>query len=488
LDLKECPRIMTLRYPGDNAQLTKIFLHPQNGFHPGISKIEFTRDEKNKLLREDYFNQFNQPAENPFTGYAMIIHHSENKSEIGGYSLKKKKRFDSGNTSPLILYIIIPGLYIISIISLLIALSSEKCKGFHNIVNSFQLMEIKPSIVFKWIFKVLLILPKLLALTRPCDYYILSSFKEELLPEVPTNRFGGGEYYDGSLVKPIRDDGLAIQEVPEVPLISAIQQVEGIIFLEGDSGLGKTMFALKLLSKLEERTKKLRQLPVYLEARHCRIEGGVIGAIRKLLCHSIFREERSIEQLIKNKTLTLFIDGLNEVDKDTQKTINTFLLNFSQCNILVTTQHIEFSLPKGAKKYLLLPLDIPRLESFLEVCEQRFADAPDVLENYKRISRAWLDSIKEKIQDETIDEEEMEILSNPMNLSILADVISRTTNPKDIDISRLFDRLFQHMNEYCKRNNKNRDFRLIDFSKALMKWWCTREKPPFLRNTCYGKI
>jgi hypothetical protein len=93
---------------------------------------------------------------------------------------------------------------------------------------------------------------------------LFEPFRESLLSDADLPNFNSQTYFPSLTVK-----RLGIEE-PE-PIQIAIPQLKGQIILEGDSGLGKTMF-LRCLCKQSNR------VVVYLSARRC--QDGVIEAIQ----------------------------------------------------------------------------------------------------------------------------------------------------------------------------------------------------------------
>ena len=143
---------------------------------------------------------------------------------------------------------------------------------------------------------------------------------------------------------------------PEVqPITQAIPTLKGQIVLEGESGLGKSMF-------LRHLAHNSQRLFVYLPAHKC--DKGVIKAIYgKLRGH--INDAKFLKNLIYNGALDICIDGLNEVTADTRAKISQFAESYFQGNIIMTTQPLDWIPPSTAKKYELQPLEREQIQQFL---------------------------------------------------------------------------------------------------------------------------
>src|SRR5262249_41428328 len=89
-----------------------------------------------------------------------------------------------------------------------------------------------------------------------------------------------------------------------LPLSAALPVVRGLTVLEGESGLGKTMYLLRL-------TANRSRIVAYIRAAEA--AGDVLKAIRARMPAEIVRDESFLRSLIHSGGLDICIDGLNEV-------------------------------------------------------------------------------------------------------------------------------------------------------------------------------
>ncbi|MGH8527903.1 MAG: sigma 54-interacting transcriptional regulator, partial [Gammaproteobacteria bacterium] len=121
----------------------------------------------------------------------------------------------------------------------------------------------------------------LLTWIPPLRAILLAPFKELFLADANLEGFGPKTYFEDSPVR-LKTSGQT------QAITSAIPEIRGQIVLEGESGLGKTMF----LRHLAQRSK--RSL-LYLPATKC--AGGVLEAIQSKL-HGYAKDETFLRSLI----------------------------------------------------------------------------------------------------------------------------------------------------------------------------------------------
>ena len=290
---------------------------------------------------------------------------------------------------------------------------------------------------------------------------LLSPFGDSLLADADLANLKREEYYPDSLV------ASEVQRRPE-PLNRAISGLSGQVILEGESGLGKTMFLRNLAATAK------RPL-VYLLAQRCNRD--VIEAIQEKL-HGFAQDTTFLRSLIFSGALDVCIDGLNEVSPDTRANITAFLENYFRSNCIVGTQPLEWTAPKTAKIYVLQRLTREQIEEFLlgrepflhEDADRRAAAGPTVNrpetvtlvgDKYKRACREYLATVfGPENKAEMEDTERM--LSNPMDLWTVAELIARGQPP---DLYRLQEQQYELMAEDYKGTNLGRDFPLARFSE-----------------------
>lgn len=176
---------------------------------------------------------------------------------------------------------------------------------------------------------------------------LFEPFKPSLLADAQLDNFDPQAYFRESKVKLGSGEPLAITE--------ALPSIKGQVVLQGDSGLGKSMF-------LRHLVKNSQQIVVYLPAQKC--DKGVIEAIQAKL-HGQAQDTDFLKSLIYSGAIYICIDGLNEVTADTRANIRDFVEKYFRDNIIMTTQPLEWTPPSTAKIYYLQPLQKEQIEKFL---------------------------------------------------------------------------------------------------------------------------
>ena len=310
---------------------------------------------------------------------------------------------------------------------------------------------------------------------------LFEPFKFSLLADSGVDRFNPAAYFPQSDVKPLdAKEGVAIA--------IAIPAIKGQIVLEGDSGLGKSMF-LRHLVKHSPRTV------VFLPARKC--EQGVIEAIQTKL-HGQAQDAEFLKNLIYSGAIDLCIDGLNEVTADTRAKITQFVETYFKGNIIMTTQPLEWLPPSTAKIYQLQPLRSDQIQEFLlsrgaivapssdnkqfSNPERSHTQSPPILgdlggeclsaDKYTHDCCTYLDEV---LNDRQPPEELAAIqrtLSNPMDLTVVAQMIALGKQP---NLLRLQEQQYNLMAaEY--QQQWSQDFPLKKFSEAVYQLRLNDEK------------
>ncbi|MEO1351287.1 MAG: HEAT repeat domain-containing protein, partial [Cyanobacteria bacterium J06635_15] len=223
------------------------------------------------------------------------------------------------------------------------------------------------------------------------------------------------------------------------PLQQAIPTIKGQIILEGESGLGKTMFVRHIIQKtLQQQAKRGRwqiwqdlirppRTMVFLPADRC--ADGVSEAIQVKL-HGLAKDPRFLRDLIYSGAIDICIDGLNEVTADTRAKITEFVERYFKGNIIMTTQPLEWRPPATATSYVLKPLERDKVQDFLASRESVLPeDAPVRGDAY---TQACQHALKDALTPNQPVEElaaAKRILSNPMDLSIVAQMIANKEPP-----------------------------------------------------------
>ena len=276
---------------------------------------------------------------------------------------------------------------------------------------------------------------------------LFEPFKPSLLADAGLDNFNDKGYFPESRVK--------VPGTGEIsPVTAALPSIKGQIILEGDSGLGKSMFLRHLLHNSP-------RIVVYLPAQKC--HKGVIEAIQDKL-HGQAQDADFLKNLIYSGAIDICIDGLNEVTADTRAKICQFVESYFRGNIIMTTQPLEWTPPSTAKTYYLQPLEPNQIQEFLLSREPRLPkDAKIQGADYEQ---ACINYLKEVLTTQQPEEElkaARRILSNPMDLTVVALMLSQGQHP---NLFRLQEQQYNLIAaEYLKEWKQ--EFPLKKFSAAV---------------------
>jgi HEAT repeat protein len=225
-----------------------------------------------------------------------------------------------------------------------------------------------------------------------------------------------------------------IGDNPPTTLETVLQGLRNAVVLRGDAGLGKTS-ALRWLA-----TRSTGPV-AFLTARDC--ADGVDVAIARLI-HDV-QETGFVRSMVYAGTLTVIVDGLNEVSADIRAKIGAFVRDMSKGDVLVGTQPIEWKEPPGATIVDLLPLSREEAERFL-LSRPVGTDAMQKVHGsaYDDAVRAFL----RRALDEAPSEEDRQaaelVLSNPFDLAFAADLLAQGSKPS---ATALIDEAFRLADE-----------------------------------------
>ncbi|MEH2062939.1 MAG: HEAT repeat domain-containing protein [Nostoc sp.] len=276
---------------------------------------------------------------------------------------------------------------------------------------------------------------------------LFEPFKPSLLADAGLDNFYDQSYFPESKVKvPTSGDIL--------PITAALPSIQGQIILEGDSGLGKSMFLRHLLQKSQ-------RIVVYLPAQKC--HKGVIEAIQDKL-HGQAQDADFLKNLIYSGGIDICIDGLNEVTAETRAKITQFVESYFRGNIIMTTQPLEWTPPSTAKTYYLQPLEQEQIQEFLISRQLRLPkDAKIQGADYEKASINYLTEVlKDQQAKEELDAAHR-ILSNPMDLTVVALMLSQDKYP---NLFRLQEQRYNLMATEYQQDWKQ-EFPLKRFSAAV---------------------
>ncbi|NEO77834.1 HEAT repeat domain-containing protein [Moorena sp. SIO4G3] len=255
---------------------------------------------------------------------------------------------------------------------------------------------------------------------------LFAPFQESLLSDADLENFDEQAYFPNLEVE---RKGKNITQ----PIQEPIPDLELPIVLEGESGLGKSMF-------LRHLVKSSKRIIVYLPAEKC--ANGVIEAIQAKL-HGFAQDSGFLRDLIYSDAIDICIDGLNEVTPDTRAMITSFVESYFKGNIIIGTQSMEWQTPSCATTYVLQPLKPKQIEKFLLSRYKIMPpDAPISGIKYKQACEKYIDTVLHQYQSEEEQRAVRRMLSNPMDLTIVAQMIAHGQKP---DLLNLQQQQYQYM-------------------------------------------
>ncbi len=278
---------------------------------------------------------------------------------------------------------------------------------------------------------------------------LFAPFRESLLADAGLENFKPEAYFENSDVKNPNSGNIK-------PIREAIPGFKGQIVLEGASGLGKTMF-------LRHLCQQSKRVVVYLSATKC--ADGVIEAIQKKLHGEEIKDPKFLQNLIYSGAIAICIDGLNEVSADTRAKIVEFTENYFKGDIILATQPMEWTPPATAKRYVMQPLKRSHIQAFLLARKT-------LIPNYATVRNEAYEQACSRYLMQTLDDqqaaEELEaihqILSNPMDLTVIASMIAAGKQP---DLFRLQEQQYTVMTEEYREKHLGQEFPLDSFSEAV---------------------
>jgi len=277
---------------------------------------------------------------------------------------------------------------------------------------------------------------------------LFAPFGPSLLADAELNGTQRESYFPRSQVRKLTGHSRG----PLLGVKEAIPALKGQVVLQGASGLGKTMF-------LQHMLVGTNRITVFLRADRC--TQGVMPAIQAKLKGSA-RDEKYLAKLIHAGAIDICIDGLNEVSAETRSRIIHFTEDQFSGNIILTTQPIEWTPPATATVFELQPLDADQIEDFL-TSRKMPKDADVTTEKYQSRCRGFLKRTIPKSKDDSLTNSARRILSNPMDLTIVSQMLARDQKP---DLLRLQQQQFDSMAEDHATTQK-KPFPLETFSQAV---------------------
>ena len=273
-------------------------------------------------------------------------------------------------------------------------------------------------------------------------------FRAALLTDAALKGFHETDYFPSSDVKRPGERGGA-------PIHECLPELSGQIILEGDSGLGKSMFIRHLL-------RHSKRVAVYLPAEKC--SDGILSAIQNKLPH-VVKDRKFLGTLIEQGAIDLYIDGLNEVSPGTRATIAQFVERNFRGNILLVTQPIDWTPPTAARTYILQPLRSDQIETFLLGRLSMFSDTISIsAKEYEQRCNAFLADTLDANQPKEALDAARRILSNPMDLTIVAQMIAHDQQPNLVSLQ---EQQYRIMVGKYERLHPERTFPLARFSEQV---------------------
>ena len=255
----------------------------------------------------------------------------------------------------------------------------------------------------------------------PLRRRLFAPFRDALLEDALFSEGEEENYFPGSLV--------STPQGQLYPAFEAIPEIRGHIILEGESGIGKTMFLRQLASCYD-------RLIVFLLARDCK--EGVVRAIQKKL-EGPAKDRRYLNKLIYVGALDVVIDGVNEATANTRAEIVSFARQFRRGNILLTTQPILWTHPASFNVYVMQLLTEEQIEFFLISRYSNLLNSANADENTfgvrcKQLLQRELGSTESSVERDAI----LRVLSNPMDLTIIAQILAQGQTPSLFELQEQY--------------------------------------------------
>ena len=121
---------------------------------------------------------------------------------------------------------------------------------------------------------------------------LFSPFKDSLLADAHLDSFDINAYFPNSHVKQ------KVGTIESKPIPEVIPEIKGQLILEGESGLGKSMF-------LRDLAKKSQRIVVYLPAKKC--DQGVLEAIKNKLHGHVKEDPNFLKNLIYSGAIDIAV-------------------------------------------------------------------------------------------------------------------------------------------------------------------------------------
>ena len=276
---------------------------------------------------------------------------------------------------------------------------------------------------------------------------LFSPFQPILIADADLHSFNPQDYFP--------DSNVCLQNTHNLqPIKTTIAKIQSPIVLQGESGLGKSMF-------LRHWAKTRKNLVVYLPASKC--AQGAIAAIQSKIPISQ-TDPKFLKKLIYNNALEICIDGLNEVTPDTRTKISYFVESHFRGHILLATQPLDWIPPSTTKTYILQPLKREQIRQFLQTRQFNPLAEPSI--SRSEYEEACEEYLGKTFNSQKHSEEEgktvRRLLSNPMDLTIVAQILAQGKTP---DLLNLQQQQYKVMAAEYKEVNFD-SFPLTEFAET----------------------
>jgi hypothetical protein len=247
-----------------------------------------------------------------------------------------------------------------------------------------------------------------------------------------------------------------------MPIAQALPRIRGLTVLEGASGLGKTVYLVRLAHATSS-------VVAFIKAGE---EGGdVIKAIGARLPADIMRDDAFLRMLIHAGGLGICIDGLNEVSADARAAVASFAQAATNANVLISTQALRWNRPAGARLLRLQQLRPEQRQAFLESREPILPLGAHLRgESFKARVRAFIQEMETTMPaliEERVARERA--LSNPMDLTTIAMILANGATPDLLNLQRTA--YLQAADQYTMEN-QGAEFPLSAFSEYVYQLRC----------------
>lgn len=162
----------------------------------------------------------------------------------------------------------------------------------------------------------------------------------------------------------------------------------------------------------------------------------------------------------------IFVLWLNEVNPDTHAKISNFVENYFKGNIILATQPLEWTPPATINTFVLQLLKPDQIKVFLKSRYQILKNPQIRAEEYEAACRTYLSETMNERQSEDLYDSNHIILSNPLDLTIMAQMLANGEKP---DLFNLQKQQYNMMAQEYKRIHIRKEFPLSEFSELVYK-------------------